>query len=98
MAMFLKDEHKHKMLGVLKALFPDAKIFLFGSRARGTHTKFSDVDIAIDAGEKMPLTAIGEARDVMEALYIPYKVDMVDYHRIPEEMRKLIDAEGVQWK
>lgn len=96
--MSIKTEHKTKMLEVLKGLFPDAKIYLFGSRARKTHTDSSDVDLAIDAGEKMPLTAIGEARDVMEALYIPYKVDVVDFHRVPEEMRKLIISEGVQWK
>lgn len=96
--MAIKEEYQTKMLRVLTALFPDAKIYLFGSRARDTESEFSDVDIAVDAGQKMGLRSIGEARDVMEALYIPYKVDVVDFHRIPEAMRKEILSEGIQWK
>lgn len=96
--MSMKKEHQEKMLAILNSLFPDAKIYLFGSRARNTHTDSSDVDIAIDAGHKMDLSAVGEARDVMEALYIPYKVDVVDFHRIPEGMQTMILSEGVRWK
>jgi predicted nucleotidyltransferase len=96
--MSIKKEYQEKMLGVLTVLFPDAKIYLFGSRARGIYTDSSDVNIAIDAGHKMEFTAIGEARDVMEALYIPYKVDVVDFHRAPEGMREMIISEGIQWK
>jgi predicted nucleotidyltransferase len=96
--MSIKKEYQEKMLRVLAALFPDEKIYLFGSRARGTATDSSDVDIAIDAGGKMEFTAIGEARDVMEALHIPYKVDVVDMYRMPEDMRELVFKEGIRWK
>lgn len=96
--MSIKKEYQEKMLRVLTALFPDAKIYLFGSRARGTHNEFSDVDLAIDAGHKMEFRATGEAKDVMEALYIPYKVDVVDFHRVSEELGKTILSEGIQWK
>lgn len=96
--MSIKKEHKEKMLAILTALFPDAKIYLFGSRARNTHSDSSDVDIAIDAGQKMDFSATGEAKDVMEALYTPYKVDVVDFHRVPEGMQQMILSEGIRWK
>ncbi|MEX0849726.1 MAG: nucleotidyltransferase domain-containing protein [Candidatus Dependentiae bacterium] len=96
--MSIKKEHKSKMLGILNVLFPGAQIYLFGSRARGTYTDSSDVDIAIDAGQKMELSSVGEARDVMEALYIPYKVDVVDVYRMPEDMRKMVLSEGKLWR
>ena len=65
--------------------------------ARYEH-RFSDVDVAIDEAKNSEFSAIGEAKDVMEALYIPYKVDVVDFHRIPEGMREMILGEGIRWK
>ncbi len=50
----IKDDKKSKdkIVRVLKALFPGAKIILYGSRARGDAHDNSDIDIAIDAGKK----------------------------------------------
>lgn len=50
---------------------PNAKIYLFGSRARGTHKVTSDIDIALDAGRKLDMLELAQARNVLECLYIP---------------------------
>ncbi len=44
---------KDKVVAVISALVPHAKIYLFGSRARGTAGERSDIDLALDAGEKL---------------------------------------------
>jgi len=46
--MTLEPEYKNKRISILSVLFPNAKIYLFGSRARGTHEQKSDIDLAID--------------------------------------------------
>ena len=96
--MSSEQKHKDKIIGILSVLFPKAKIYLFGSRARGTHRDASDIDIAIDAGSKLSFSQVGEASDTLNALNIPYKMDVVDMHLIPEDMKKMILQDGILWK
>lgn len=96
--MSLKLEYKSKIVAILRALFPDAKIYLFGSRAQGTHRKTSDIDVAVDVGKQILRRDIGEARDMLRESNIPYKVDVVDLHGIPEKMKSIILEEGILWK
>lgn len=101
--MNLKDKQletpiKEKILALLTALFPHAKIYLFGSRATGRNQPLSDIDIAIDAGKKLPIADIDEANVIMVSLNIPYKVDIVDFHHISPIMQELINKEKVIWK
>lgn len=54
----------------------DAKVYLFGSRARGDQKEFSDVDLAVtsespDLSKKMALF-----REAWEASKVPYKLDL----------------------
>ena len=79
------------------ALVPDAKIYLFGSRARGTNSTVSDVDIAVDAGIPLSRRVIGEAQSIMSASDLIYHVDVVDMHRMSDEMRKMVLDEGIVW-
>jgi predicted nucleotidyltransferase len=46
-------KEKEIIIRLLDALFPGVKIYLFGSRARGTHRPTSDIDLALDAGREL---------------------------------------------
>lgn len=93
----LDEETRRKIYGILKILFPNAQIYLFGSRAWGKFRQFSDIDLAIADRPEGPSLQLGEARDVLEALNIPYKVDLVDLYRINATLRDKIVHEGVLW-
>ena len=69
----LSIEDQNKIIALVSALIPRAKIYLFGSRARKTNTARSDVDIAIDAGKLLPRTTIDEAHSVLQASNLMYK-------------------------
>lgn len=86
------------MIQLLTVLFPSAKIYLFGSRARGDHTERSDIDIAIDLGRQMEFREVARARGVLEGLNLPEKIDVVDMHSIPAAMKGFILKEGIVWK
>jgi len=89
---------KDLIVKLLIALFPNAKIYLFGSRARGTYTERSDIDIAIDLGRKMEFSELGVAKNVLEGLNIPQKIDVVDMqHSITDSMKEQIAKEGIVW-
>lgn len=93
----IDQETKRKIIGVAQAVFPEAKIILYGSRARGDYKSNSDIDIAIDCGKKLERVDVGEVGEMLNASYIPYRFDVVDLHGISEEMRKNILREGMIW-
>ncbi len=86
---------KAKIIGILHTLFPGAKIYLYGSRARGTNREYSDIDLAIDTGK--PQINIGEARAIFEASHIPYKIDIVDLQSASPKLREMILKDGKIW-
>lgn len=94
----LDERTKHIIIGVITTLFPEAKIYLFGSRARGKYSNTSDIDIAIDTGKVLRRVNVGEARDMLNESNILHKIDVVDFQAIPEKMQKNILDEGIVWK
>ena len=68
---------------------PDA--YVFGSRVKGNHKKFSDVDLCFVLEEPMKLSEIGGLSREFEDSNLPFKVDVVDYHSVSEEFQKVID-------
>ena len=67
------------------------RIILFGSRARGTHSERSDVDLAVEGGN-----FDGFLSDIQEEAYSLLSFDIVKYDdRITEELREEIKKDGV---
>jgi len=89
---------KEKIIKVIDIFFPQAKVYLFGSRARGDNTERSDIDLAIDAGKPMTMTEKGQIITMIDALNIPQKTDIVDFHRAPQSLKDNIAKEGIVWK
>lgn len=46
---------KQKIIALINALIPDAKVILYGSRARGDFAEWSDIDLALDVGKRLPV-------------------------------------------
>jgi len=80
---------------LLIASFPDEKIYLFGSRARGDASAHSDYDIAIE-GDRSVKTKIIEINSLVEESQIPYKIDLIDLSRAPY-LKDIIHQEGIVW-
>lgn len=94
----INEKDKEKIIALISALAPDAKIILFGSRARGKFSDFSDIDLALDMGEKIPPLLMGEIADVLAGTNIVYKIGIVDRNFATEEMQESIKREGIVWK
>ena len=75
--------------------FPEERIYLFGSRARGEASEHSDIDIAIKSDRSLK-DALANARFVIEESHIPYKVDLVELSKAPY-LEQIIEKEAVRW-
>ena len=91
-------EHKSSIIKIIIAFYPNAKIYLFGSYAQGTAKQGSDIDIAVNVGKRLDLHEWQFLWNLLDALPTVQKIDLVDMHRIPEEMRAAILKEGIEWK
>jgi predicted nucleotidyltransferase len=90
--------YKERIIKIIELFLPNAKIYLFGSRARGDYTERSDYDIAIDNRERLPLVIKGQIRSMIDVLNIPQEVDVVDFNAIPDTLKNNILKEGIVWK
>lgn len=95
----LREDEKALAIRLLEALHPGVVIYLFGSRARGDNSPTSDYDLALDAGKPLDFLETAKARNVLEAgLHIPWTIDVVDLHSVPDYLRTTILKEGIIWK
>jgi hypothetical protein len=98
MAVTIADdlaEVRRVVLGKLGEL--PARIFLFGSRARGDARRASDIDIALEAATPLPIELLAEIRDALEDSRVLPRVDVVDLMRASTELRRRVHEEGIQW-
>jgi predicted nucleotidyltransferase len=72
-----------------------AKLWVFGSRAKGTAMPASDLDLAIDMGLPLPFSASAHLASAFEAAPLPYRVDLVDLQTVSPEFRAHIDAHKI---
>lgn len=84
---------------VVEAVAPwDARVWLFGSRARGDAQPGSDVDIAIESRSKpVPAPVLSALSERIEDSVLPWNVDLVDLADVDDGFRRRVLAEGVAW-
>ena len=74
------------------------KIVLFGSRARGENSVFSDVDIGVIPAGELNRRRITLLQEKIEELNIPYKVEIVNLSEVSDEFKQEALKEAVIWK
>lgn len=81
----------------LRKHLPCARVWLFGSRARGEAMRRSDFDLAVELGRhgEADLRAFEEAIRVDPEIIYP--VDVLNFASAPESLRSKIRGEGISW-
>ncbi len=93
----LKDKYRQAIIDVLCQCEKVQRIVLFGSRAMGTFTTTSDIDIVL-YGEELSLTEQADLTDQLKDLTVPQSVDVLLHHTIKsKELLRHIEDYGVQW-
>jgi predicted nucleotidyltransferase len=90
----LPADHRRIVLDIFHAHLPrSARVWVFGSRASGRARRYSDLDLAIDAGRRLTLDEIAQLAEAFSDSDLPYKVDLADWHDIDDRWRRTIMAE-----
>ena len=84
-------ERVKRDIAMLSRKYDIQKVILFGSRARGTHTDRSDIDIAVSGGNTAEFSL-----DIDEKVHTLLMFDVVDLDgHISEELQKEIEKDGI---
>ncbi len=85
------------VLTILRKRFSsNTKVWVFGSRARFTAKKTSDLDLAIDReGNPISLAVQGLLSEDFDESALPFKVDIIDWNTTELRFKKIIEKERV---
>ena len=93
----LKDRHRAAITAAFAANDKVERAVLFGSRATGTNTVTSDVDIVL-FGSRLTLTDQARLAAAIEEIPMAQVVDLVLYDSIDNPvLRRHIREQGVEW-
>ncbi len=89
----LEEDHLKMVRAILAQYAPDATVWAFGSRVQGRAWKFSDLDLAVDAGSPLTLRSLRELKEAFQESRLPIKVDVLDLCAISKDFRACIEQE-----
>src|SRR3989338_4210993 len=92
----LSQEQISKILKCIYLHAPHIKIFAFGSRVKGTARKYSDFDLALDAGHPLDLSVLIKIKNTLSETDLPMVIDVVDYCSLSPEFKALVDAQKLK--
>lgn len=93
----LKDRHREAIIAEIAASDCVERAVLFGSRATGTHTASSDVDIAL-FGDRLTLTDQARLAAALDRIPMAQSVDLLIFHRVRNRaLQESIRSHGVEW-
>ena len=84
-----------KILKCIHLHLPRVKVFAFGSRVKGSPRKYSDFDVALDAGRPLDFSQLTAIKHCLSETDIPIKVDLMDYHSANKDFKALIDKQKI---
>lgn len=89
----LEPKHYETLKSILKQAI-GVKFYVFGSRTKKKHKKFSDIDLCYL--EPISSKVISQIRADLSDSGIPYKVDIVDWNKCDKEFQDLIRDDLVE--
>lgn len=92
----LEPRHLQLIRSLLAHLPADYEVWAFGSRVTGKARPFSDLDLVLKAPAPVPLPLLARLSLAFSESTLPFAVDLVDWHSLPESLRTVIRETGVR--
>lgn len=87
--LFIKPEQLKILTDIFKSYCPNADVWAYGSRVRGTAHAGSDLDLAVKNFNDENCTII-ELRELIQNSDIPFLVDINEFDALPDYFQKEI--------
>ncbi len=71
------------------------RVFIFGSRAQGSSSGFSDYDLGIE-GERLPAEVYLNLVSDFEESDFPYRVDVVEFRDVSEAFKRVAEQHTIE--
>lgn len=91
----IEPRHMRCLLGEIRRYIPHAAVWAFGSRVTGTFLSASDLDLAVHCDKETALTDVPKLNEALIESDLPFKVQLLDYDRLPVNMQDNIKADYV---
>ncbi len=93
----LKKEVIERICAVIRSYPSVEKTILFGSRAKGCHSRGSDIDLTL-VGDEITATERDRILLALDDLFLPYTIDLNLFRQInSEDLREHIERVGVEF-
>lgn len=97
MKQLLISEQEYQIVQtVLRQCIPQRTVWAFGSRAGGQPKPYSDLDLAVLGEAALSLSERADLADAFSESDLPYKVDIVDWHLISDDFRRIVQANHIE--
>jgi len=91
--MSLQLEEKHwNIIQQILSKYP-YKFYIYGSRAKGTARKFSDLDLCYQ--EEVPLSVISRLREEFTESNLPFEVELVNWKHMRPIFQEMVKQDLV---
>lgn len=78
-AIDLPEAHQKQVLDIIRARLPDARVWVYGSRAKGGARRYSDLDLMLDdRGREIPWSVLGNLDEDFDESSLPIIVELHD--------------------
>ena len=91
----ISANHLRYLLEQIELHTPKATVWAFGSRVAWSHRPASDLDLAIHCDKEIAKKALPKLGDILEESDLPFKVQLLDFDRLPENMQENIKKQYV---
>jgi uncharacterized protein len=93
----LEPQNQELVCTILHRHLPaSTKVWVFGSRVKGTARKYSDLDLVIERpNQAMTLELLSDMAADFEESNLPIKVDIVDWRTLTDDFKGPIDNEKI---
>ena len=87
----ISPDHWEIVRAILEKHVPQYEVWAFGSRAKRTARKYSDLDLAVITDTPLPWKVLADLKEDFSESDLPFKVDVADWAATGEKFKKLIE-------
>ena len=91
----IASQHLKLIKKILLEYVPNCEVRAFGSRVTKTAKPYSDLDLVIVGQDKIDRNMLNRLQEAFEYSSLPFRVDILDWHRISKSFRNIITKDYV---
>ena len=92
----IRPDHLEIVQDILRAHLPAGfNVWVFGSRANWTTKDSSDLDLAVEAADRLGHRDMVELEVAFEESDLPYTVDVVDLNAVSPEFKEIVEGQRI---